>query len=252
MDSYRLPTPEQVDLRLDVAGLGSRFVAALVDVFIQSVLWLALALFLVGGGAAASRVPGVDDSWLPIIGAVLFTLASFLIVWAYYVFFETIWNGQTPGKRLLGLRVLKVDGQPIGFFEALIRNIVRLADFLPGLYVVGSAVMLLNSRSRRLGDYAAGTLVVKERRDLHIENLEIKTAPRDESSPEAVIDWSALQPSDYVLVREFLMRRDSLERGKRAELAGRIATGLAARMGQSAPADAEDYLEQLGTEYRKR
>ena len=87
------------------------------------------------------------------------------MIWGYFVFFEVIWHGQTPGKRWVGLRVIKEGGYPLGFVDSVIRNVVRLADFLPAYYMLGAIVMFIDPRSRRLGDLAAGTLVVRERRE---------------------------------------------------------------------------------------
>jgi uncharacterized RDD family membrane protein YckC len=263
-DPYRLATPEQVDLEYDLAGLGSRFVAALIDSTIQAVLWLALTFGVIGGGAlfaAIIRDILVTESGTSVIGVaatVLFILLNFLLLWGYYPFFEVIWSGQTPGKRIMGLRVVKSDGSPIGFLEALIRNVVRIADFLPFAYIIGVAVMLFNKRARRLGDFAAGTIVVKERRDLTLASLSEASASRiagvEAEKPEQLLNWSTLSPEDYVLAREFLLRRTALSPVRRERLGERIARGLAEKMGERAPEQeqAEAFLERIAAEYRRR
>src|SRR5438105_15700675 len=120
---YSILTPERVSLRYDVAGIGSRGAAVLVDGLIQgSVLVL---LLMVGAFAAASVGSGA---------IALLVLASFLVFWAYFPIFEIVWNGQTPGKRLLHLRVIRETGYPIRPVDAMIRNLVRLVDLLPGFY----------------------------------------------------------------------------------------------------------------------
>ena len=91
--------------------------------------------------------------------------AGFLLVWGYFSLFEAFWRGQTPGKRAMKLRVIKDAGRQITLFESLARNLLRIVDYFPGLYLTGVITMLCNKRSKRLGDLAAGTLVVHERGD---------------------------------------------------------------------------------------
>jgi uncharacterized RDD family membrane protein YckC len=258
-DRYRLATPEQVELEYDLGGIGSRFVAVLIDSIIQSVLYVAVILAFVGGAALLDRVTNGRSSQselLMIVGVALAILLTFVVTWGYFLFFEVVWSGQSPGKRWMGLRVVRADGRPIGFLEALVRNVVRIADFLPFMYVLGVAVMLLNRQARRLGDFAAGTIVVKERRSLSPRALQVPlAAPRagDELGDAAEsLNWAALAPDDYVLVREFLFRRGSLAEGPRRTLAGTLAGGLAVKLGQPAPEDAEAFLERVAAEYRRR
>src|SRR5215510_11634669 len=101
-------------------------------------------------------------------------LASFVLFWGYYIFFEMLWNGQTPGKRWVGLRVIRTDGTPITLSESFIRNLTRLVDFLPAAYGIGIISMFLDKQSRRLGDLAAGTLVVHDRAPISIQSLSVK------------------------------------------------------------------------------
>jgi hypothetical protein len=102
----------------------------------------------------------------------VYALIAFGFLWGYYIFFETLWDGQTPGKRRARLRVIRSDGLPIGFAEAAIRNLVRMVDFLPAYYGVGVVAMFVDGRSRRLGDLAAGTLVVRDKGMITLESLE--------------------------------------------------------------------------------
>ncbi len=91
----------------------------------------------------------------------IYALINFALIWGYYLAFELLWNGQTPGKRLANTQVVRANGAPAEFAEVAIRNVVRIIDFLPFAYAVGFVVMFLNRRSRRLGDFAANTLVIK-------------------------------------------------------------------------------------------
>ncbi len=99
------------------------------------------------------------SSWI----VAILGLISFILLWGYYIFFEILWNGQSPGKRWVGLRVIRIDGTPITLSESIIRNLVRIIDFLPTAYGVGVVTMFINTNSRRVGDLAAGTIVVHDR-----------------------------------------------------------------------------------------
>src|SRR5437899_2974635 len=160
-DQLNIETPEQVVLELPVSGIGSRFLALAVDTFLQFVLYVAATLALVYG------VPQIGRRWLPLLvqlGPAAAILIGFCIYWGYFAFFEILWIGRTPGKRLAGIRVIKESGRPINAYEAIGRNIMRAIDFLPALSGLGVIVMMLNRNSRRLGDYLAGTVVIHDRK----------------------------------------------------------------------------------------
>lgn len=139
---------------------------------VQIVIYAVFFMVLVGSGSG-SRVSAAG-AW--VAGAL--GLISFVILWGYFILFETVWNGQTPGKRVMKLRVIRVDGTPITLVEALIRNLARLIDFLPVTYGIGIVTMFINSQSRRLGDLAAGTLVVFDRSEITLESLRSPTSAR--------------------------------------------------------------------------
>ncbi len=219
-------TPENVSFGYALAGLGSRFMAALVDsllIVLIQVLVVALGLAL---ALRALQGDGADS--LGFVGLALVML-SMLLFWGYYVFFELVWNGQTPGKRWVGLRVLRVNGQPAGAVEVLIRNLVRLVDFLPAAYGAGIVCMFIDSQSRRLGDLAAGTVVVWERSALSVDAL---VAAANETKIEAGPGgtWPA---RDQALAAEFLDRSASLP--NRAELGRMILETLHAQAGRPTP-----------------
>ncbi len=138
-------TPEGVDLSLRVAGPVARAFAWLVDSGVRAAIWAAMAIALGSLGR---------------FGGGLFLVSSFLIWWLFPVIFEVYANGRTPGKRLLGLQVVHEDGTPVGWNASMIRNLLRFVDFLPMFYAVGLGAMLIDRSFRRLGDLAAGTLVV--------------------------------------------------------------------------------------------
>ena len=158
----QIDTPENVVFNYEVAGIASRCIAGAIDTLIllvtQIIIYLTLfAVLSVTAGELWGQDGGASGWIIAILG-----LIGFALFWGYYIFFEMRWNGQSPGKRKMRLRVVRTDGMPITFTESLIRNLVRLVDFLPAYYGLGCVVMFVNSQSRRLGDLAAGTLVVRD------------------------------------------------------------------------------------------
>ncbi len=216
-----IDTPEGVIFGYQVAGIGSRFMAALADTIILICLLMTFSCAL---SVMLGSLSGLE-SWVQAM-PVLF---SFVLIWGYYIFFELAWNGQSPGKRQIGLRVIRTDGTPITLVDSLIRNLVRIVDFMPFFYAVGLVTMFSSLQARRLGDYAAGTLVVKERHDITLKSL---------TETPWLGPATFLNLSDYRLVTEFLDRRYELH--NRDELAQRIATAVAVKLGLPQPASAAD------------
>jgi uncharacterized RDD family membrane protein YckC len=220
-DTLTITTPEGIDLELALAGVGSRFSAALVDIVIQGLLLLGVWVVFKG--------LGLLEGW----GLFAFTIIVFVIVFAYHILFEVLVSGRTPGKRLNGLRVVRVGGFPIGFLASAIRNTVRLIDFLPSAYLVGCAAILVAKNNQRLGDLAAGTLVVRERKA-----RSKLPPPRPIGAGVAYSSWdvSTVTASELQTVRQFLERRESIDAQARARLAHTLAERLRPKVG-GAPAD---------------
>lgn len=241
-DRISIATPEGVDLQLTLAGLGSRAVARIVDQLIQTGVLIAVALL--------AALAGGDGS---VVGA-LFLVVLFLVQFGYDVLFETLASGRTPGKRWSGLRVVRSDGGPVGFVPSAVRNLVRLVDFLPGVYAVGMAAVLASRRNQRLGDMAAATLVVRERhggrRPAHAPTTTATTAsgtwtPTAEAGAVAW-DVSAVTADELATVRRFLDRRSGLTADARARLAGELAARLRPKVVGPPPDQApEAFLEAL-------
>ncbi|MCX8053655.1 MAG: RDD family protein, partial [Armatimonadetes bacterium] len=152
----RVTTPENVTIIYELAGLGSRGGAALVDLALQGIMIAAATLVRYLLVVRYGKWPGA--TW----PNALLGIVIFLIIYGYYVYFEFVWNGQTPGKRLFRLRTVREGGIPVDLACAALRNLVRIVDFLPLMYGLGAIVILASSTNKRLGDYAAGTIVVKE------------------------------------------------------------------------------------------
>lgn len=230
-DRVTIATPEGVELELTLAGVGSRFISALIDFLIEGTLITALAV------ALFTLAP-------PAVAAAGIALGSFSLIWGYHVLFETRASGRSPGKRAAGLRVVRDGGVPIRFRESAVRNIVRLVDLLPPVtYGVGAATILITRRNQRLGDLAAGTLVVRERR---AADVEAAAAPALVTPAAGFERWdvSAVSDRDLVAVRRFLDRRAGLEAGARSRLAEDLAGRLRPQVAGPAPDEpAEPFLE---------
>ena len=206
-------TPDHVVLRYDLAAAGNRGFAAIVDFAIASLVFVG-ALFAVGLG---TTVLG-GQIFTPLFGA--FVLLTFLIAWSYFVLLEWLWQGQTVGKRMFGLRVIRDDGAPAGFMAVLIRNLLRVVDFLPALYGLGLVMVIASSRSQRLGDLAAGTYVVRAPRP-SLDYFSLRTlSPLGEG---ASVELRALPGEAQRLVREFVAREARLRPAERAKVAHQIA-----------------------------
>lgn len=230
-DFYQyIDTPENVVFGYEVAGIGSRFLAALLDsvliAFLLFVSYLTAALLLGAMGPDA-----IESAALAVFG-----LIGFAILWGYYILFEILWNGQSPGKRWQGLRVLRMDGTPVTATDAAIRNLIRFIDFLPFAYGVGVISMFINDQSRRLGDLAAGTLVVREKSTVTLDSLvnssEAQVKPDTVMSPLPAQGYDfpveKLSGQDIEMADEFLRRREQLS--NRHSIAREIAQSLFRKM----------------------
>ncbi len=223
-----IDTPENVAFGYEVVGIGSRFIAGIVDSAIIGAILTAVALIIV---LTASPFDGDNGTLISAIGLFLF----FVILWGYYIFFEMSWNGRSPGKRMAGLRVIKRDGTPITLSESIIRNLLRTIDSLPAFYGVGIVSMFIDGQSRRLGDIMAGTLVVRDNEDITLENINTKSGRRTlMSAPRQVADgireWPVhkLNDDDIRLAEDFLQRRYEIKNAN--DLAYKIARRLMKKM----------------------
>jgi uncharacterized RDD family membrane protein YckC len=193
-------TPENIPLEMELAGLANRFGALAVDFFFM----VMILMF----GAIGLRFLFVDD----IVFRPTSTIFGFVVWFGYFIFFESFWNGQTPGKRAFGLRVMRDGGYPINFFAVATRNLLRLADFFPLFYAVGSLTVFFNEHYKRLGDMVAGTVVIKE---LHVPTVAMVLAGAAQRTggilPQGVKNpYDVLTPEELELLRRYQMRRWSM------------------------------------------
>jgi uncharacterized RDD family membrane protein YckC len=231
-DRVRISTPEGVDVELTLAGIGSRFIAAILDLMVQGAVLLAAAIalgVLGGGGTGLARAS--------------FSILFFLVFFAYDVLFEVRSRGRTLGKRWTGLRVVRTGGRPITFVPSCVRNVMRVVDILPAFYAIGMTSIFVTARNQRLGDLAAGTLIVRERPG---GMRQPPAEPAATHGSEDGWDVSAVSAQDVGTVRQFLARRGSLEDGARAELAGELERRLRPLVaGAPERLAAEEFLERL-------
>ena len=205
-------TPDHIVLRYDLAGGGNRGFAALVDFVIASLVFF---------GATWLFSTVYDLVGAPLLGAYgVLVLLTFFLAWSYFVLLEWLWQGQTVGKRLYGLRVIRDDGAPAGFLAVLIRNLLRLVDFLPFFYGLGLFVIIVTTRSQRLGDIAAGTYVVRAPRP-QLDYFSLRTVTPVAAG--AAVETRALPGEAQRLVREFVAREAKLAPADRARVARQIA-----------------------------
>jgi uncharacterized RDD family membrane protein YckC len=245
-------TPESIEFSHEPAGIGSRFIASIIDIALQVAVILGIALI---SGLWSSPLRSISSS-LTAWGAAATVFLIFLVFWGYYIFFEMLWNGQTPGKRAAGIRVLKDGGYPIGFLDSVIRNLLRPIDFLPFFYGIGVIIVFSNGRCKRAGDFAAGTVVVKERR---IQMPRSLGSPTAKSHEDMVISGQRfniyeLSESEFDVVRHFMIRRHTIQRNARSALAKKIARPLIRKLGlQSELIDGreEEFLEKIARAYSK-
>lgn len=243
-DNISIETPEQTALEFPLAGIGSRFLAMLADTVIQAVT----ALVLVLGGAyvlpAARMAAGLAPQWL-MAGAILILFA---LRDGYFALFETIWNGQTPGKRFAQIRVIKDDGRPISAYDSIARNVLRIVDELPTMYFVGMVSVLFSTQNKRLGDYVAGTIVVHEKAIQDARPFFEVTR----GTGWGTIDTSQITPEELQVIETFLHRRDSFEPALRTSMAAKISKRMGEKVGTSVFGwpQTEKFLEAVYEQYR--
>lgn len=217
-------TPERVCFRYRAAGPVRRSFAYGLDLLIRAGVVVAVAMiFSAFGGVKAGELAKASRGVLLVV--------MFVLEWGYYVAFETLWNGSSPGKRGAGLRVVKDGGFPIGFVDSVLRNLLRAADFLPMGYVAGLTVMALDDRFRRLGDRVAGTMVVIEDRVRVSDPLKL-TPPAAPGELEA-FPVRPLLSADELEALELFLRRADLSTPRQLELAEMVAGPFAQRMGMT-------------------
>jgi uncharacterized RDD family membrane protein YckC len=265
-ERYAIDTPELVAIEMPLAGIGSRFIAILID----SLLWFVglfvlsiVFLLLLPAFHAFNRL---SEQWVTAI--VIFVV--FLFQWGYFTLFEAFWNGQTPGKKIARIRVIQRSGRAIGILESMARNFIRMVDQIPSFYAVGIVAIFVTKQNQRLGDLAAGTLVVRDRPDdaplwgdsgsrtFTAASFTSNVAPQAlPPEPHMRVGLpleciAKLTSSDLGVLENFLTRRLDMPLDTRAVLAERISTALRAKSGLEVPSgvSTETFLEATARQLR--
>jgi uncharacterized RDD family membrane protein YckC len=211
IERHSIVTPEAVAVRVDIAELGSRVGAGLIDSLIVGGVLTVIQIPV--GFAASSGILGLGGD----LAAALYAAFLLLIAFGYHPFFEEIWNGQTPGKRAFALRVIQTDGQPVGLGPVLLRNLLRPFDVL--LAAVGAFLILFTRRRQRLGDLVAGTIVVRQPKMVQPSPVPLQIPPDANLPP---LDTTLLNEEEYELMRSFLERRWQLAPAARTALGNEL------------------------------
>jgi uncharacterized RDD family membrane protein YckC len=261
-DQLSIETPELVAIELPLAGIGSRFIALLVDYLIWGagmVLVYFLAFLLLPALYIFNRI---SAQWAEAIVIFVF----FLLNWGYFTLFEAFWNGRTPGKRVAKIRVIQRSGRSIGLVESMARNLVRYVDQLPFFYAVGTISMFVTRQHQRLGDLAAGTLVVRDREpdsplwgDTGSRTFTAQLFSGNVAIPEPHLavtlqatGIAKLSSNDLEVLEGFFSRRLDMSMATRRALAARIAAAVQAKSGLETPAgvSVETFLEATARQLR--
>lgn len=241
-EQVTIETPEHVNISYELAGPGSRLWASFLD---HLIIVLGIATIVL---VAVSFEVGMPDTGAPAVVAAAVAGGPLLLLAGYFALFETLWNGQTPGKRAAGIRVMRDDGTPAVPADCLIRNAVRIVDFLPYLYFVGGVTFFAHRQSKRLGDIAAGTVVVKLR-EQELPRV-VEAATEQPTLPEDVLQVvrpsaASISGEEYGTVRRFLQRRFELAPEVRREMAARVIEALRPKLSPEAEAMAQESPEKL-------
>ncbi|MEA2826083.1 MAG: hypothetical protein QOG43_522 [Actinomycetota bacterium] len=244
MGTPAVVTPEAVPLDLQPAGLGSRFVALMIDWAVQAML--GFALLLIGIGLSAGDTGGV--------GIAVFFLLTFAVLFGYPIALETLWRGRTLGKAAMGLRVVTTEGGPVRFRHAAIRAALGMVDFFMTSGAAAVISVLATKKNQRLGDLVAGTVVLRERTGLPPPQAAEFSVPPGLESYAASLDVSGMTADDYRAVRAFLLRAPGLDYKVRYQLAIGLADPLSDRVRPMPPAGVHPawYLICVAAVYQHR
>ncbi len=232
-----IETPERVPLAFSLASIGNRFLAVTIDHAIQFfILILIYFIFtgISGGAGSVEQAFGSTLEQMPKWTIALMIILLFLVFASYFILFEWLWNGQTPGKRLMKLRVIREDGRPITLWEAIARNLLRIFDAVPGfvipIYSVGLIVIFMSGRDQRVGDIFAGTVVIRERsdeapafKDVFSGRITDSAFIRVQPQMQITANIAELTEDEMDVVEVFLRRRWDLSDRHRSWMAWRVA-----------------------------
>ena len=258
-DVLIIETPERVPLHFALASIGNRFLACAIDHTIQvlAILLMFIAFAVIANYSSVGDQLTNAPKWV----LAILILIVFLIVSSYFAFFEWIWNGQTPGKRLLKLRVIREDGRPVTFWEAAVRNLLRTFDMMPApFYSIGLISVFMSLSDQRVGDMVAGTVVVREREAEAPAFAKVFASPVSDEAlrrafkpVEFTASLTSLTESEIEVVETFLRRRWELADMARQWMAWRVSIPLLYKLRPAYDLPSftyEGFLEELLHRYR--
>jgi uncharacterized RDD family membrane protein YckC len=239
-DKHTIETPEQMPLEFAIAGIGSRFLAMAIDTLIQTgaaVVIVGIVILLGVTGVLSGPLSG-GGTW--VLAGVL--AAIFVLYFGYFAVFEIVWNGQTPGKRRVGLRVIKDSGRPLTAAETIGRNFMRILDQLPFLYGLGMLVAMLNRQNKRIGDFVAGSIVIRETPFAEMRPA-WQTAPDQNQAAPGTLGTGRISIDTLTIIEAFLQRRYELTPDVRSRMASEILNRVRGEL--SLPAVMEESTETI-------
>jgi len=256
-----IETPERVPLHFALASIGNRFIACAIDHTIQmgTLIALIIMFIVIANFSDIGNRLSTAPKWV----VALLIILVFLLMSGYFAFFEWIWNGQTPGKRWMKLRVIREDGRPISFFEAMVRNLLRTFDIMPSpFYSIGLISVFATERDQRVGDLVAGTVVVREREAEAPAFAEVFASPVSDAALRRsfkpvpfTADVNNLTEPEIQVVESFLRRRWDLKDYPRQWMAWRVAMPILFKLRPQydvATFTYEGFLEELLHRYREK
>lgn len=256
-----IETPERVPLHFALASIGNRFIACAIDHTIQIVglIFIVIVFFIIADAADLGNRLTNAPKWV----IALLVILQFVIINGYFAIFEWAWRGQTPGKVIMRLRVIREDGRPISFYEAMVRNLIRLIDFMvPPFYSIGLVSVFATARDQRVGDLVAGTVVVREREAEAPTFTQVFASPvsdpalrRSFKPVPFTADVNLLTETEIQVVESFLRRRWDLRDYPRQWMAWRVAMPILFKLRPQydlASFTYEGFLEELLHRYREK
>jgi uncharacterized RDD family membrane protein YckC len=245
LDFDLIETSESVELQRRLAGIGSRSLAGMLDMLLLALVYFLLFLVLWFSGVFSAGFRDVLN-WM----LALWIIVMFLVSWGYFILFEFLTNGQSPGKKAVKIRVVQEEGGGLPFSAIAIRNLLRAADFLPLGYGIGIVTMFCSKKAQRLGDLAAGTVVVSEERADYAALSDKKKAVYDDDRLDALtLGASGLTPTEYRVLHNYWIRRNQLTVEARERLLPKLVLPLLEREGGTLPdhslVQLEAYVEKV-------
>ncbi|HEY9716810.1 MAG TPA: RDD family protein [Trichormus sp.] len=249
---YSISTPENVDLHLELAGMGNRVLACMIDTIITYAMmggigvlcWLSVVV--IGMANLPSEANSIALGFICLAAI----LVCFVVMFGYYIFFEGMWQGQTPGKKIAQIRVIDQNGQPVNWPSVFLRNIVRVFDM--GVFFIGMIAMIIDKNERRLGDLAAGTLVIRERMpDLSTKDIIVAPSAKEGAT---TLDVGRVSPQEYDVLVSFLKRRQTMTRAQRPLVAKQLENHFRSKLSEpgSSLDNPEVFLERVYCAYQSR